>query len=197
MLAGREWDGSGSYWLSIEKSECVLPTEAEIHLYISPSQQTQTANADQAVASSTWGRAFSEEEREEPRGGRKLQIRTLVLCAAFPPLPSAARNGEREGGEKKKRKKHPWLGDAVCRHRCLSRQCKIRSLNAAKRCLKTDQPAKQADISQGSGEASIYLTLSSLFLIPINFITGEEKQVRISLSDLPRDTPPSSLPHSM
>lgn len=164
MLAGREWDGSGGYWLSVRNQSAFYQQRRRYISTFSSSQQTPTANADQAVASSTLGRAFSEEEREEPRGGRKLQIRTLVLCAAFPPLPSAVRNGEKE---KKKKiiiiKKHPWLGDAVCRHRCLSRQCEIRSLNAAKHCLKT--PAKQADISQGFGEASIYLTLS-LFVVP-------------------------------
>ena len=67
MLAGREWDGSCGYWLSVGKSECVLPTEAEIRFYIFPLPTDSNRKRRSGCVFSTWGRAFSEEEREEPR----------------------------------------------------------------------------------------------------------------------------------
>lgn len=108
MLAGREWDGSGSYWLSIEKSECVLPTEAEIHLYISPlptdsnrkrrsgfgfldlgeslfrgreggaSWREETTNPDTSSLRCISSLPFGCSERRERRGGKKKKERNTL-----------------------------------------------------------------------------------------------------------------------
>lgn len=86
---------------AVGKSECVLPTEAEIRLYIFPLPTDSNRKRRSACVFLDLGRAFSEEE-EEPRGGRKLQIRTLVLCAAFPPLLWLLETEREKEGKKKK-----------------------------------------------------------------------------------------------
>lgn len=112
------------------------------------------ANADQAVAFLILGENLLRgREGGAWSGGGNYKSGHFFFSAAFPPLPLAARKEERK--RRGKKKKNTWLADAVrCRRRCLSQQCKIRSLNAAIQCLKAEHPAQRADISLCARAAS-------------------------------------------
>lgn len=105
MLAGREWDGSCGYWLSVGKSECVLPTEAEIRLYIFPlptdsNRKRRSACVFLDLGESLFrGREGGASWREETTNPDTSSLR----CISSPPFGCSKRRERRREKRKKER----------------------------------------------------------------------------------------------